>query len=210
MEEQKVQNKIDYLKEDKPFLNQNYVCISFVSPEGVRNTTIRGLKIRGVFEKLEDAQEHAKKLQEEDPAFHIYVGEVGKWLPWDPSPEDKTKVKDSQYYEKELQKLVEGYEKNRERASKAENERKRELLQKSLQTAKQNKKNTDNKLKPNVVKQINQKSEEKNISLEKEKERLTINENEIKQNEQTLRSLDDNLNKLKDIYEKMQQKKNNN
>ncbi len=210
MEEQKVQNKIDYLKEDKPFLNQNYVCISFVSPEGVRNTTIRGLKIRGVFEKLEDAQEHAKKLQEEDPAFHIYVGEVGKWLPWDPSPEDKTKVKDSQYYEKELQKLVEGYEKNRERASKAENERKRELLQKSLQTAKQNKKNTDNKSKPNVVKQINQKSEEKNISLEKEKERLTINENEIKQNEQTLRSLDDNLNKLKDIYEKMQQKKNNN
>ena len=221
--------KIDHLKEDKPLPGQNYVCISFVSPEGIRNTTIRGLKIRGVFEKLEYAQEHAEKLQKEDPSFHIYVGEMGKWLPWDPNPEDKSKVKDSKYYEEELQKIVEGYEKNRERASKAENDRKRELLQKSLQSAKKNQSNkgkleqqkdilrkkvedrkmNDNKQKVKSEEQIisdpELKEKEEKVALENE--RINKNEEQIKESENKLKSLDENLNKIKEIYNKMQQKK---
>lgn len=207
--------KVDQLKEDKPITGQNYFCVSFISPEGVRNTTVRGLKIRGVFDKYEDAQEHAKKLQEEDPAFHIYVGEMGKWLPWDPNPDDKNKVKDNQYYEEELQKLVKGYEDNRERAKKAESDRKKDLIQKSLQQAK---KNQVDKQKLDAIRkkvQQNKKQKPTNNNTEKtqqedklmlEKERLNKNDVAIKQNEDNLRDLDSNLSKLKEIYNKMQQK----
>lgn len=226
--------KIDHLREDKPIPGQNFVCISFVSPEGVRNTTIRGLKIRGVFDKYEDAQEHAKNLQEEDPSFHIYVGEVGKWLPWDPSPEDKSKVKNSQYYEEELQKLVKGYEDNRERAKKSESDRKRELLQKSLQAAKkkQEQDKTDNKkgeLKKKVQERkimhpaktavgkneiskdqvIDESVEQREKNLLLEKERINKDSDDLKKNEENLKSLDTNLNKLKEIYSRIQEKKAN-
>jgi len=209
--------KVDQLKEDKPITGQNYFCVSFISPEGVRNTTVRGLKIRGVFDKYEDAQEHAKKLQEEDPAFHIYVGEMGKWLPWDPNPDDKNKVKDNQYYEEELQKLVKGYEDNRERAKKAESDRKKDLIQKSLQQAKKNQNQVDKQKLDAIRKKVQQNKKQKptNNNTEKtqqedklmlEKERLNKNDVAIKQNEDNLRDLDSNLSKLKEIYNKMQQK----
>lgn len=123
-------NNKDYLKEDEPINGQNFVCLSFISPEGIKNTTVRALKIRGVFDTYEEAQEHAKRLQEKDPHFHIFVGEVGKWLPWDPNPDDKEKVKDSEYYEQELQKLIKGYEENRERARKEELARRNEMMNK--------------------------------------------------------------------------------
>ena len=49
-------------------------------------TTMRGLKIRGSYGQKEEAEGKAKKLQKMDPDHNIYVGQVGKWLPWDPSP----------------------------------------------------------------------------------------------------------------------------
>ena len=80
---------IDYLKEDTPIAGQNFVCLSFVAPEvkKIKNCSLRGIKIRGVFNKKEDAEKHAESLRKEDPDFDIFVGEVGKWLPWDPNPE---------------------------------------------------------------------------------------------------------------------------
>jgi hypothetical protein len=60
--------------------------MSFLSPEGISNCKIRGLKVRGVFATLEEASKRAKKLQEVDPAFHVFVGEAGKRLPSDPEP----------------------------------------------------------------------------------------------------------------------------
>ena len=76
--------KIDYLTEDKPIVNQKFVCLSFLSPEGISNCKIRGLKIRGVYDTYEDATKEAKELRDMDKHFHVFVGEVGKWLPWDP------------------------------------------------------------------------------------------------------------------------------
>ena len=118
--------KIDNLIEDKPIPDQAFVCISFLSPEGIRNCKIRGLKIRGVFPTKEKADEHAKNLQKEDPDFHVFVGEVGKWLPWDPEPGD---VSEQHYNEEELQKLMDAYKKNRKQINDIEKERKHDLLQ---------------------------------------------------------------------------------
>lgn len=118
--------KIDNLTEDKAIPDQAFVCISFLSPEGIRNCKIRGLKIRGVFPTKEKADEHAKNLQKEDPDFHVFVGEVGKWLPWDPEPGD---VSEQHYNEEELQKLMDAYKKNRKQINDIEKERKHDLLQ---------------------------------------------------------------------------------
>lgn len=120
---------IDYLTEDDNIPGQNFVCLSFVAPEikKIKNCTLRGLKIRGVFNKKEDAEKHAETLRKRDPDFDIFVGEVGKWLPWDPSPEQ---VEDERWQEKELNNIVANYKKAREESKVLFEERKQEMMKK--------------------------------------------------------------------------------
>jgi hypothetical protein len=74
-------------------------------------TTVRGLKVRGSYSQKEEAEARAKKLQRSDPLHNIFVGEVGKWLPWDPSPND---IKEQEYAEDELNTLMKKYKENEE------------------------------------------------------------------------------------------------
>lgn len=78
--------KIDNLDEDPVIKRQQFACISFVSPEGVMNTSIRAVKIRGVYESHEEAIKRCEELKNIDKYFDVFVGEVGKWLAWDPDP----------------------------------------------------------------------------------------------------------------------------
>ena len=155
----------DFLENDDPIRGQEYVCLSFISPESViadknlffvknylkhlvnekkinmtdeeiekidstyedfmfnqkeslekqyyeKNnfqTTIRGLKVRGVYDTYQEAQVRAKQLQRKDKNFDIHIGQVGYWLPWDPSGHEVGK---QEYFEKELNELVHKYEEN--------------------------------------------------------------------------------------------------
>lgn len=74
-------------------------------------TTMRGLKIRGSYGQKEEAESRAKKLQKMDPDHNIYVGQVGKWLPWDPSP---SAIPDQEYAEDQLNTLMKKYKENEE------------------------------------------------------------------------------------------------
>lgn len=47
-------------------------------------TSVRGLKVRGVFKTQEEAENKCKSLQKTDPNHNIFVGPVGIWVPWDP------------------------------------------------------------------------------------------------------------------------------
>lgn len=129
-------SKVDYLTEDKVIPNQRFVCLSFLSPENVdskkKTCTTRGLKIRGVYATYEEACERAKVLREEDIYFDVYVGEVGKWLPWD----NKEKVEDENYAEKELNDLMRAHREQLE-LSKQEVEKRR---QEAINASKKNKK----------------------------------------------------------------------
>ena len=178
---------MDYLDEDKPIRGQNYVCLSFISPEDViRNkevyflekylekfhrdttelfdnliqkfpdqkdmlkqikethshitngdelqedfkffkkiqgenlereyleknnfqTTIRGIKVRGVFETVKEAQTRAELLRRMGDKFDIYVGQVGVWCPWSPNPED---LQEQEYAEAQLNTLMKEYKNN--------------------------------------------------------------------------------------------------
>lgn len=95
--------EIDHLDEDEPISGQRYVLISFVSPEGVMNCNIRGVKVRGVYETEVEARRAADKLRKKDKFFDVFVGEIGKWLPWDPDP---MKVKEAKYGNKKLDRIM--------------------------------------------------------------------------------------------------------
>jgi len=72
-------------------------------------TTVRGVKIRGVYDSIQDAEKRAKSLQQKDRSFHVFVGQVGYWLPWDPQAD---KIEDEEYLEDELNTLMKEYRKN--------------------------------------------------------------------------------------------------
>lgn len=76
-------------------------------------TSVRGVKVRGVYDTLDEAQMQAQKIQARDPHFNVFLGSVGYWLPWDPSPHQ---VSNEEFYETELNTLMREYNKNRERA----------------------------------------------------------------------------------------------
>ena len=72
-------------------------------------TTVRGLKIRGVYDTLKEAQSKAGVLQRKDPHFNVFIGQVGYWLPWDPNAH---KVDKQEYAESELNTMVQKYREN--------------------------------------------------------------------------------------------------
>ena len=166
--------KEDYLEVDPPIPGQNFVCLSFVSPEDMIRkksifegrkflqhlfertkldesnperltmeqaiqlcnvegyldysvshekenneefneqnefrTSVRGLKVRGVYESMKEAQRRAKVLQTRDPTFHVFVGQVGYWLPWDPNPDN---IENQEYSEQTLNEIVKKYKENK-------------------------------------------------------------------------------------------------
>lgn len=138
---------IDHLDEDELIPSQQFVCLSFLSPENIdpsvlknKETTMRGVKIRGVFAKLEDAKEFSVKLREKDPLFNIYVGPVGKWLPWDSTEH----TEEENYQEKELNDLMAAYKRNQELSKKD--------IEQRIKDAKEGKLNQDGEVKPEVEK----------------------------------------------------------
>lgn len=92
-------------------------------------TSVRGLKIRGVYNTQGEAEEKCKKLREGDPSHDIYVGPVGVWIPWDP---DAYKTGRVEHMEEELNALHSEKVKNEALAKKEFEERVRETKKKAI------------------------------------------------------------------------------
>ena len=118
-------DKIEEKYDDFIFSNQEKIEKEFYEKNDFQ-TTVRGLKVRGVFDTRREAEVRAKVLQQQDPNFHVFVGDVGKWLPWDPSADD---VEDQQYAESHLNKLVQKYEENKKKRDTFYQQNKEESLQ---------------------------------------------------------------------------------
>jgi hypothetical protein len=88
-------------------------------------TSMHGLKVRGVYSTMEQATARAKTLNKKDPYFNVYVAEVGEWLPWDPSPDEVT---DSSYQNDDLNKLMQAYKENAAKRDAFFEEEKRQKL----------------------------------------------------------------------------------
>lgn len=193
----------DYLDEDQPLRGQNYVCLSFLSPEDVlankeififerymKNTSkdvsnlldslavkypndkqlidtvrdnyrhlfsekemqedyryfkstngndldkefseannfrtcVRGIKVRGVFDTLAEAQNRAQQLKRQGDKFDIFVAQVGCWCPWNPNPES---IQNVEYDEAQLNTLMKQYQENMSVRDAAFEDRKQQLM----------------------------------------------------------------------------------
>lgn len=176
---------MDLLNEDS--INpsdQKYVCMSFLTDKE-NKTTLSGIKFRGAFSSYDEACAHAKKLQGIDSYFNVFVGEMGKWLPFDPNP-DSEAVKNSEYANEQLNVMMRSYMENQEKAKIYHEQRKHELVKKNildnLTTRKQNVDDIKKKIKKStnqqdkdimqtnleeIEKQI-KKMEERKVELDKE------------------------------------------
>lgn len=90
------------------FKNKKKLEEDFFSKNAFR-TTVRGLKVRGCYDTYDEAAHRAKALQKLDPSFNVFVGQVGFWLPWDPSTTD---VQKQEYAEDQLNTLMKNYKDN--------------------------------------------------------------------------------------------------
>jgi hypothetical protein len=205
--------KVDLLTEDKPIPGQKFCCISFLSPENVKGCTIRGLKIRGSFDTHEEASNYAKFLRDSDPDFDVLVGEVGKWLPWDPEPNS---IKDQVYYEEELNKLMAGYKENQDKGRIEEGKRRKAMLEESIKQtqAKPDKKTaTLDRLRKKLDEKKSQEAHKNQFGGGKisnvDEGKVSKPTDESPANaESELKAIDDNLEKMKSLYNDMLKKKN--
>uniref|UniRef100_A0A6C0HZL8 Uncharacterized protein n=1 Tax=viral metagenome TaxID=1070528 RepID=A0A6C0HZL8_9ZZZZ len=93
-------------------------------------TSVRGLKIRGVFPTQEEAELRCKKIRDSDPNHDILVGPVGIWLPWDP---DAYKTGRIEFMEDELNQLHHEKVKNEEKAKEEFEKRVKETKRKAIE-----------------------------------------------------------------------------
>lgn len=104
------ESKLKEAYDDYLFTNKAKLEDEFYAKNEFR-TTMRGLKVRGVYASQAEAVARSKKLQRQDTLHNIFVGEVGKWLPWDPEPAE---VSEQEYAEEQLNTLMKKYKENEE------------------------------------------------------------------------------------------------
>ena len=104
---------------------QVFACLSVVGPEAPQKNDKFGIKIRGAFSTRDEAANHAKRLQKEDPTFDIYVVDMYKWLLIPPDP---TKIEDVHYTNEKLEEIMTGYKENQAQAARMFNERKQAMM----------------------------------------------------------------------------------
>ena len=110
--------------DDFLYKNQQTLEEAFFAKNEFR-TTIRGLKVRGVTGTHGEAVAMSKKLQRNDTLHNIFVGEVGKWLPWDPKPHQ---VQEQEYAEDQLNTLMKGYKNNEDAKDKFVGEQRKNAM----------------------------------------------------------------------------------
>jgi hypothetical protein len=92
-------------------------------------TSIRGVKVRGVFPSQEEAELRCKMLRGVDPNHDVYVGQVGLWMPFHPEAYKTGRV---EYMEETLNQLMNEKKKNEEEAKNEFDKRVKEAKEKAI------------------------------------------------------------------------------
>jgi hypothetical protein len=93
-------------------------------------TSTRGIKVRGVYPTLEEAELRCKMLREMDPSHDIMVGPVGLWMPWHPEAYKTGRV---EYLEEELNQLMHEKTQNESFAKSAFEQRVKDTKKKAIE-----------------------------------------------------------------------------
>jgi hypothetical protein len=135
-------------------------------------TTIRGLKVRGSYESLKEAQIRAQVLKRIDDNFNVFVAEVGCWCPWSPNPEE---LENQEYAETHLNTLVKQYVENQKEKDVFFLERKEKLKSLALEDNEKNNKKY-NTPKVSIVTDIPEDPKEDTPPVSNEDTPLDLNE----------------------------------
>ncbi len=100
-------------------------------------TTVQGIKVRGVYSTEAEARIRAKKLQQKDKNFNVFVSSVGYWCPFDPNPEAVT---DQVHQEEQLNTLAKEYFNNQSGKDELYEKMKQEQLDKARKELEERKK----------------------------------------------------------------------
>jgi len=152
-EEKEVLSKSSMSDEYKTFLDNNEEELE--KQFGIDHqfqTSTRGLKIRGVFPTLEEAELRCKMLREMDPNHDVYVGPVGLWMPWEPEAYKTGRV---EYMEDELNQLMHEKTKNDSNAKAAFDQRLKETKQQAIEENIKNAEKSGNTLTQSIDKDGN-------------------------------------------------------
>lgn len=136
----------NYVDKNEDELEQTF------TKENEFQTSVRGLKVRGVFPTQEEAELRCKMIRQVDPNHDVYVGPVGIWIPFHPESYKTGKV---EYLEKELNDLMHEKNKNEEKAKDEFDKRVKESKIKAIENNIKKAKENDNKL----TQTINEKGE---------------------------------------------------
>jgi len=130
-EEQSKLREASVLDDYKNFLDKHEDNLNEqFNREHAFQTSVRGLKLRGVFPTQEEAEMKCKKLREMDPHHDIFVGPVGMWMPWDP---DAYKTGRMEYMEEQLNELHKAKLENEEKAKQEFDRRIKETKKKAIE-----------------------------------------------------------------------------
>jgi hypothetical protein len=147
--------------------NEESLEMSF-SESNSFQTSVRGLKVRGVFPNQKEAELRCKMLREIDPNHDVYVGPIGLWIPFHP---EAYKTGNVQYLEKELNELMHEKKKNDDSAKLEFDKRLKESKVKAIQENIEKASITKNKLtqtineKGELVSIQNMNTQEKNLGV---------------------------------------------
>jgi hypothetical protein len=111
--------KIAEAYDDFMYTNKTKLEDEFFAKNEFR-TSVRGVKVRGVYGNPKEAELKAKKLQTKDKYHNIFIGDLGKWLPWDPQPHE---IAEQEYAQDELNTLMRKYKENEDNRDKYFEER---------------------------------------------------------------------------------------
>jgi Family of unknown function (DUF5832) len=91
-------------------------------------TSVRGIKVRGVFDTVVEAKNRADFLKRQGDKFDIFIGQVGCWCPWSPNPND---IADSEYAETQLNTFMKQYKDNMSYKDTVYEKRKQDMINQS-------------------------------------------------------------------------------
>jgi hypothetical protein len=128
-----------FKKHEKTTIEEDYAAFLDEKQESLQSTfdsenefktSVRGIKIRGVYPNEEIAKTKCKELREIDPDNNITFGEVGKWLAWEPDLYSSGNI---EYLEPELNQLYQEKIKNEASAKAFFEKRTMELKKKAIE-----------------------------------------------------------------------------
>jgi len=115
--------EVDILETDQVQVpGQNFALISVVSSKEGKT---HALKIRGVFNTVEDAQKHAKRLHASDPNYDIIIAELYKWLQIPPNRDD---IENQVHQDETLNQIIQAHVDEKVKVDEFYAQRKKELI----------------------------------------------------------------------------------